>query len=76
MDFNNLFDFVIRNGIATEEECRLVCYINGTSVCTLNDIIEVRTGYHDAEQLHDCEPENYDFSMLALDDDEEEEYLK
>lgn len=72
MNFDSLWDFVTANGIATEEECRLVCYINGSSVSTLNDIIEVRTGYHDAEQLHDFEPENYDFSMLEIDEEEEE----
>lgn len=72
MDFNSLFDFITANGIATEEECSLVCCINGSSVDTLNDIIYARTGYHDAQKLHDCEPENYDFPMLELDEEEEE----
>lgn len=71
MDFNSLFDFIITNGIATEEEAQLVCCINGSSVDTLNDIIYARTGYHDAQQLNDFEPENYDFSMLEIDEEEE-----
>lgn len=69
MDFNSLWDFVTGNGIATEDECRLVCCINGSSIETLNDVIEVRTGYHDAQQLHDCEP-GYDFSMLEIEDED------
>lgn len=37
--------------IATDEELQLVTSINGYNIDTLNDIIYVRTGYHDIEQL-------------------------
>jgi len=37
---------LIENEIATEEEIKLVCNINGTSEETLNDILYARTGYH------------------------------
>jgi len=36
---------LIENEIATEEEIKLVCNINGTSEETLNDILYARTGY-------------------------------
>tara|TARA_R110002049_G_scaffold199215_2_gene369250 strand:- start:538 stop:747 length:210 start_codon:yes stop_codon:yes gene_type:complete len=47
--FNDAWDFIIEEEIATETECRLVCHINGSSIMTLNDIIQVRTTYHDIE---------------------------
>lgn len=37
--------------IATDEELQLVTSINGYNIDTLNDVIYVRTGYHDIEQL-------------------------
>lgn len=42
---------VIELGIATEEELQLVTSINGYSEESINDVIYVRTGYRDLEQL-------------------------
>lgn len=42
---------LVELGIATEDELQLVSDINGYSIDTLNDVIYVRTGYHDMEQL-------------------------
>ena len=53
MNKEQLWDYLVEQGIATEEELELVCNINGYSVETLNDVIYARTGYHDVEQLED-----------------------
>jgi hypothetical protein len=70
-----IYDFIVNNNIATENEIQLVTTISGWNTETLNDIIYARTGYHDPEQCVLSESENYfdacdDFST---DPDEEEE---
>lgn len=62
---NLIFDFIVENEIATEQEITLVTKINGWSVETLNSIIYCRTGYHDAKQCMDCENEIY-FMTIGL----------
>lgn len=52
-DINNLWDYLVNNSIATQEELELVTSINGYSVDTLNDVIYARTGYHNLEQLQE-----------------------
>jgi len=50
---NNLdiiFDFLVENEIATENEIRLVTCINGYNETALNDIIYVKTGYRTLKQ--------------------------
>ena len=47
--------FLIDNGIATTEEIRLVMYINGHTIESLNNILYVRTGYRSLEQILDAE---------------------
>lgn len=54
---NNIWDFIVDYNIATNEELELVTYINGYNLQALNDVIEVRTGYHDMDQYLDCEGE-------------------
>lgn len=51
MGTGEIWDYIIENDIATEEELRLVTNINGYSKNTLNDVIYSRTGYQDIEQL-------------------------
>ena len=46
-----LWDAIVEHGIATEEELELVTAINGYNEDTLNDVIYVRTGYRNIEQL-------------------------
>ena len=57
--FNQVWDDVMT--IATEEEMRLVCSINGTNVESLESIIYVRTSYRSYEQwveMEGCEEPN------------------
>ena len=46
-----IWDYLIDNAIATEEELQLVTDVAGYSVRTLEDVIYARTGYNDLEQL-------------------------
>jgi|TARA_R110001606_G_scaffold349314_1_gene499231 hypothetical protein len=48
-----LYDTLINDGIATEEEVRLVATINGDSVETYESILYVRTGYRSLEQYQE-----------------------
>lgn len=50
IEFEKVWDFILENGIASEETCTVVCNINGKRTESLNDIIDVQTGYHDMEQ--------------------------
>lgn len=47
-----LWDFIIENYIATEDEIRLVTDINGYNEETMMDIIFARTGLRSIEQCH------------------------
>ena len=51
------WDFILEYEIANEEELQLVTNINGYNLETLNDIIEVRSGYEDMEQYIEMEIE-------------------
>lgn len=51
--FNQVWDDVMT--IATEEEMRLVCSINGTNVESLESIIYVRVGYRTHDQWMEME---------------------
>lgn len=51
MDLNELWTKIVDDGIATDDELRLVTYINGYNEETLNDVIYARTGYRDIEQF-------------------------
>ena len=51
MDRYDIWDAIVEHGIATEEELELVTAINGYHDDALNDVIFVRTGYRNIEQL-------------------------
>lgn len=51
--FNELWDLLIENGVATEKELQLITAINGQNITTLNDVLYVRTGYRDWEQFNE-----------------------
>lgn len=51
-----LWNFILTNNIATEDELDLVTDINGYNEEALNEIIYSRTGYRDYEQ---CMDDNY-----------------
>ncbi len=72
-----LYDFIVDNNIATEEEVRLVTNINGWNEETMFDIIFARTGLRSYEQ---CIDEGYtgssdldDYYGLNEEDEEEDE---
>ena len=52
---DEIYDYLIDYGIATEEEISLVCSINGTNEDSLNSILYSRTGYRDIEQIKEEE---------------------
>lgn len=47
----HVWEMLVDMEIATDEELQLVTSINGYNIDTLNDVIYVRTGYHNIEQL-------------------------
>lgn len=47
----DIYELMIEYNIATEEEINLVTCINGYNIESLEDIIFVRTGYHN---IDDC----------------------
>lgn len=51
MNTDTIWDAIIEYGIATEKELELVTSINGYNENTLNDVVYVRTGYRNIEQL-------------------------
>ena len=51
MNRYEIWDAIVEHGIATEEELELVTAINGYHDDALNDVIYVRTGYRNTEQL-------------------------
>ena len=53
--FNQIFDDVL--SIATVEEIRLVCNINGRSIESLESIIHTRVGYRTYDQWVEMEGE-------------------
>lgn len=52
---NELWDYLVESGTATEDEISLVCSINGTNEDSLNAILYSRTGYRDLEQIKEME---------------------
>jgi len=58
--FNNLnevWEFIIDESIATDEELQLITSINGYNLEALNDVIYARSGYHTMEQYKESEGE-------------------
>ena len=51
INIEDVITFLEEEGVATWEEIDLVTKINGYNLETINDIIYVRTGYRDYEQL-------------------------
>jgi hypothetical protein len=54
-ELNNLWDDLIMNALATEEELQLVTSINGMNLESLESVLYCRTGYRSLEQLQDME---------------------
>ena len=54
-NINEMWDYLIDNGIATKEELILITNINGYNEQAMKDVLYARTGYRSFEQLEDCE---------------------
>lgn len=70
-----LWDFIVDNNIATDDEIRLVSDINGLNEKTMTDIIYAKTGLRCYEQ---CKDEGYSVtddldSYYCLDEEDDEE---
>ena len=52
---NQIWDYILENGIATEETLKVVTSINGYSEEALNDLLYAVTGYRYMEQIEDEE---------------------
>ena len=50
MELNEYYEWLINEGIATEEELQLITDINGYNEETLDDVLYCRTGYRNVEQ--------------------------
>ena len=57
-DTEELYDYLVDYGIATEEEIGLVCSINGTNLYSLESILYSRSGYRSLEQIKEMEGED------------------
>ena len=53
MTLDEIWDRLIDEGIATEDELQLVTDINGYTKETLYDVLYCRTGYRNFEQMED-----------------------
>ena len=53
--FEVMYEKLVANLIATEDEISLVCSINGSSIYTLNSILYSKTGYRTWEQYYNME---------------------
>ena len=55
MNNNEIWDYLVENMIATEEELQLITSINGMNEESLNAVLFCRTAYRSVEQIIDCE---------------------
>tara|TARA_R100001463_G_scaffold28418_3_gene65123 strand:- start:471 stop:650 length:180 start_codon:yes stop_codon:yes gene_type:complete len=53
----DIWDFILEQGIATEDELCLVTSIMGTNKDTLNAVLYARKGYRSMEQIIEMEGE-------------------
>jgi len=50
-ELNEYWDYLVDNGIVSEETLKVVTSINGYNEDTLNDVLYATTGYRSLEQL-------------------------
>lgn len=74
MEEQEIYDYLVEMGIASEEELDIITGINGFSEETLNSVIYYKTAYQDIEQYLECEDkEKYEEFYGDNDEDEDEE---
>ena len=61
-DLNLIYGFILDNELCTEGELDMAVDVGGYNADTLNYVIYRQTGYHDIEQLYECEPEGLYYS--------------
>lgn len=59
MDREEMWDFLLDYGIATDDEIQLVTSINGYNESSLEAILYTRTGYSNFDQYKEEELEEY-----------------
>lgn len=52
-NFFDMWNTITELGIATDDELGLVTALNGRNICVLQDVLYIRTGYRNLEQLLD-----------------------
>lgn len=57
---DEIWDYIIQNGISSEETLKIITCINGFTEETLNDVIYAVTGYRDIEQIEGEEDDEED----------------
>ena len=55
MTIEEMWDYLVNTGTATKEELTLITNINGYNKQSLNDILFVRTGYRDFDQIQEAQ---------------------
>ena len=73
MEEQEIYDYLVEMGIASEEELDIITGINGFSEETLNSVIYYKTAYQDIEQYLECEDkEKYEEFYGDNEEDEED----
>ena len=55
MNLEQYYNYLLENGIVSEETLNVVTSINGYNEKTLDDVLYVKTGYRDIEQYLEYE---------------------
>ena len=50
-ELDNMWDYLLDNGIVSEETLKVITSINGYNIATLNDVLYATTGYRDLDQI-------------------------
>lgn len=74
MNLEQYYNYLLENGIVSEETLNVVTSINGYNEKTLDDVLYVKSGYRDIEQYLEYEDEEtYEEYYGTSEEDEEED---
>lgn len=74
MNLEQYYNYLLENGIVSEETLNVVTSINGYNEKTLDDVLYVKSGYRDIEQYLEYEDKKtYEEYYGASEEDEEED---
>lgn len=74
MNLEQYYNYLLENGIVSEETLNVVTSINGYNEKTLDDVLYVKSGYRDIEQYLEYEDkETYEEYYGTSEEDEEED---